>query len=77
MRAAGSRPDLGERWSSRLVATAAEERLSFSPSSRQSFRRTSADGVSLAPLTLLAVPTFEFFSDFLHRRAQGHGRVTE
>jgi hypothetical protein len=50
---------------------------SFSPFSRQSFRRTLADGISLAPLTLLAVPTFEFFSDFLHWRAHGHGRVTE
>src|SRR6516225_9997308 len=26
-----SRPDLGERWSSRLVATAAEDRLNISP----------------------------------------------
>src|SRR5262249_27483143 len=29
-----SRPDLGERWPSRLVATAAEKRLSFSSKAR-------------------------------------------
>jgi hypothetical protein len=44
----------------------------------QSFRHTLADAVFLAPLTLLAVPTFEFFSDVLYWRAYGHGRwVTE
>jgi hypothetical protein len=59
------------------VATAEEDCLSFSPSSRQSFRRTLADGISLAPLTLLAVPTFKFFSDVLHWRTHGHGWVTE
>jgi hypothetical protein len=36
-----------------------------------------AGGISLTPLTLPAVPTFEFFSDFLHWRAHGHGWVTE
>jgi hypothetical protein len=36
-----------------------------------------AGGISLTPLTLFAVSTFEFFSDFLHRRAHGHGWVTE
>jgi hypothetical protein len=76
-RPAPSRPDLGERWPSRLVATAAEDRLNISLSSRQSFRRTLADGIFLTPLTLLAVPTFEFFSDVLHGRAHGHGWVTE
>jgi hypothetical protein len=68
---------LAKRWPSRLVATATEDRLSFSPSSRQSFRHTLAGGISLTPLTLFAVSTFEFFSDFLHRRAHGHGWVTE
>jgi hypothetical protein len=46
--------------------------------SRQSFRHAVADAIFLTPLTLLAVPTFEFFSDVLHWRAYGHGRwVTE
>jgi hypothetical protein len=36
-----------------------------------------AGGISLTPLTLLAVPPFEFFSDVLHWRAHGHGWVTE
>jgi hypothetical protein len=36
-----------------------------------------AGGISLTPLTLLAVPTFELFSDVLNRRAHGHGWVTE
>jgi hypothetical protein len=62
---------------SRLVAAAAEERLSFSPSSWQLFRHTLAGGISLTPLTLLAVPPFELFSDLLNRRAHGHGWVTE
>jgi len=70
-------PDLGERWPSRLVATATEDRVSFSPSSRQSFRHTLAGGISLTPLTLFAVSTFEFFSDFLNWCTHGHGRVTE
>src|SRR6266576_3421036 len=30
-----------------------------------SFRHTLADGIFLTPLTLLAVPTLEFFSDVL------------
>ena len=42
--------------------------------SRQSFRHTLADAIFLTPLALLAVPTFEFFSDVLHWRAHGHGR---
>jgi hypothetical protein len=50
------------------------DRLSFSSSSRRSFRHTLAGGISL---TLLAVLPFEFFSDFLYRRAHGHGWVTE
>jgi hypothetical protein len=58
------------------VATAAEKRLSF-PDSAISFRHTLADGISLTPLTLLAVPPFELFSDLLNRRAHGHGWVTE
>jgi hypothetical protein len=58
------------------VATAAEDRLSF-PDSAISFRHTLAGGISLTPLTLLAVPPFEFFSDVLHWRAHGHGWVTE
>jgi hypothetical protein len=45
--------------------------------SRQSFRHRLADGIFLTPLTLLAVPTFEFFSDVLHWRTHGHGWVTE
>ena len=46
--------------------------------SRQSFRHTLADAIFLTPLALLAVPTFEFFSDVLHWRAHGHARgVTE
>ena len=53
------------------------DRLSFSSSSRRSFRHTLAGGISLTPLTLFAVSTFEFFSDFLYRRAHGHGWVTE
>ena len=40
--------------------------------SRQSFRHTVADAIFLTPLTLLTVPTFEFFSDVLHWRAHGH-----
>jgi hypothetical protein len=44
---------------------------------RHSFRHTLADAIFLTPLTLLAVPTFEFFSDVLHWRAHGHGWVTE
>jgi hypothetical protein len=32
-----SRPDLGERWSSRLVATAAEDRLNVERNSHTSF----------------------------------------
>jgi hypothetical protein len=36
-----------------------------------------AEAVFLTPLTLLAVPTFEFFSDVLHWRAHGHGWITE
>jgi uncharacterized membrane protein len=45
--------------------------------SRQSFRHTLSDAIFLTPLTLLAVPTFEFFRDVIHWRAHGHGWVTE
>jgi hypothetical protein len=37
----------------------------------------STDAIFLTQLTLLAVPTLEFFSDVLHWRAHGHGWVTE
>jgi hypothetical protein len=35
-----SRPDFGERWPSRLVATASEDRLSFQLPNNQEFRST-------------------------------------
>jgi hypothetical protein len=54
---------------SRAIATAQQ--------SRQSFRHTLAEAIFLTTLTLLAVPTFEFFSDVLHWRAHCHGWVTE
>jgi hypothetical protein len=44
---------------------------------RQSFRHTLADAIFLTPLTLLAVPTFEFFRDVIHWRAHCHGWVTD
>jgi hypothetical protein len=45
--------------------------------SRQSFRHTLANAIFLTPLTLLAVPMFEFFNDVLHWRAHGHCWVAE
>jgi hypothetical protein len=61
---------------SQLVATAEEGRLRL-PKSTISFRHTLADGIFLTALTLLAVGTFEFFSDVLHWCTHGHGWVTE
>jgi hypothetical protein len=44
---------------------------------RDSFSHTLANAIFLTPLTLLSVPTLEFFSDVLHGRAHRHGWVTE
>ena len=46
-----SRPDLGERWSSRLVATAAEDRLSFRRKSRASFAPAIAEAIAIYEYT--------------------------
>jgi hypothetical protein len=67
-----------EAWISGLLGWwRGRQKIAWLQESAISFRHTSADGIFLAPLTLLAVPPFEFFSDVLHWRAHSHRWVIE